>query len=115
MCGAESLRLFHPVRVEVDCDLVTGRQDVGQHRALLRCHPVGQPIHRRLSERHSDVLGLRAVDQVPEDQPMPDAPSSARQCENTRCLHISQCPHAEMQETMTRSPTCNEVTAEPTS
>ena len=48
-------------------DLVAGRQDIGQHRPLLRRHAVGQRIHRRLRERNPHVLGLGAVNQVAED------------------------------------------------
>ena len=50
-----------------DADLVAGRQDVGEVDDLLVGEPLGDLVGRGVGERHAGVLGLDAVDQVPED------------------------------------------------
>ena len=50
-----------------DADLVAGGQDVGEHQQLLVGHAVGSEVGGGVGERHPDLLGLRAVDQVAED------------------------------------------------
>jgi hypothetical protein len=47
-------------------DLVAGRQDVGQHEGFLVGHAVGDQVGRGVGVRDADVLGLGAVDPVPE-------------------------------------------------
>ena len=48
-------------------DLVAGREDVGQHQHLFVADPGGHAIGGRVRERHPDLLGLRAVDEVAQD------------------------------------------------
>src|SRR5206468_3509630 len=48
-------------------DLVTGRQDVGQHEQGLVTDAGGRRIRRCIRKRHAHILRLRAVDQVAED------------------------------------------------
>ena len=46
---------------------------------------------------------------------MPEAPSSARQCDGNPPRQYVQTPHELMQEMITRSPTAKLATEEPTS
>ncbi len=50
-----------------DPDLVCGREDVGQIQDLLVAHTCGDRVSRIVGEGDPGVLGLHAVDQVPED------------------------------------------------
>jgi hypothetical protein len=48
-------------------DLVTRRTDVGEHQDRVVGDLVGLAVRRGLGERHAHELGLRSVDEVPED------------------------------------------------
>jgi hypothetical protein len=50
-------------------DLERGGQDVGEHERRLVADRVGQRVRRRVRERNPNLLGLRAVDAMPEDPP----------------------------------------------
>ncbi len=52
-----------------DAYLVAGGQDVGEEEQLLVREYLGHRVHAGLGVGHAHVLGLGAVDEVPEDPP----------------------------------------------
>ena len=93
-------------------DLVAGRQDVAEHRALFGAHALGERNEAVVGEGDSYVLGLRAVDEMAED---PADAAERLAMRGQAGFAVVALMHLLMQEMMTRSPTLTFEQSGPTS